>query len=316
MSVDSINLYNFVVKNINIKETIGTLLKNNKTNDFLEFLVILNDKDYITGYFTKSYYQKLLEQKYYFPGELHIINEKELKNNNIKNYFIEGNVMLKKIYIKLPKENIYVDSNNFQEKYFNSKINELISIFSIMNVKKIELSFNSENTDDFKLNISSSIHTNIDIEAGVNNDINKHNNLIKKWKITFNNNKNQINIKDFTDKNKFYYLPKEAEWIEIIRKRVNRNMLTDNYVYSYSDTNNFNLKLFSNLKLLNIDLTYNNNKYNNIKIEYDVEYYPIVEISTCIKCGDNTHETKNCGKTNKNNEDENSFLNKLLNIIF
>ena len=51
-----------------------------------------------------------------------------------------------------------------------------------------------------------------------------------------NNNTRKININEFADDKRFYYLPKEAEWIDAIRKRVSQNVSSDKFTYSYSDT--------------------------------------------------------------------------------
>ena len=119
---------------------------------------------------------------------------------------------------------------------------------------------------------------------------------------------------ELVDTKKFYYLPKEPEWIEIIRKRISRGMVEDNYVYNYYNSANFNAKLFSNLNVLNVDASYNSEKYNNITIEYEVDYYPEIEIRECNVCGDKGHSSKDCNKKEATPETM-SFYAKLKNIL-
>ena len=291
---------------------IGTILNKNKSNDFMEFLIILNDKNYVSSFFYSSDYDKINNQRDYFPGKLNILNQKDLENQVNDDFIIEGNVMIKKVYTKMPKENIYVDFNNFAEKYFNSKINELISIFSMMNARKIVLSMYNESNEELAVNFSGGINLkNINLELGAHHD-NAHNSkLKKKWVISFEENNKPINIIDFTNKRKFYYLPKEPEWIEIIRKRINRGMNKDNYVYNFYDNNTFNTKLFANLNMLKIDMSYNSKKYNNITIEYDVTYYSMPNISKCFICGENGHSSKDCGQNENDDHETSSFYDYL-----
>ncbi len=52
-------------------------------------------------------------------------------------------------------------------------------------------------------------------------------------------------------------------------------MTKEKYIYSYKDTTKFKASLISKLQLLDIDINYNEKKYENLKIYYEVEYYPL-----------------------------------------
>lgn len=52
-------------------------------------------------------------------------------------------------------------------------------------------------------------------------------------------------------------------------------MTKEKYIYSYKDTTKFKASLTSKLQLLDIDINYNEKKYENLKIYYEVEYYPL-----------------------------------------
>ncbi len=296
--------------------SIGCVIQQNKTNDIMEFLIILNDVHYSHSIFQSSDYSKLLKQSVYFPGTLHIINIKKLKEDEYKDYIVEGNVMVKKLYAKLPKEKIYVDFANFNEKYFNSKINELISIFSVLKAEKIILSMYSETSDDLSVNFMGGVRANnVDVDVGSGVETHHSSKLQKKWEIKFSKTSGHIKTIEFVDTKKFYYLPKEPEWIEIIRKRISRGMVEDNYVYNYYNTANFSAKLFTNLNMLHVDANFNSDKYNNITIEYEVTYYPEIEIQECDVCGDKGHSRKDCTRKEATPETM-SFYAKLKGILF
>ena len=257
--------------------SISSILTKNKRNDFLEFLIIVSDDDYKSTMFYKSAYENLLKQRKYFNDNLNIVNKKEIIKHN--EYSIDGMAMLKKLYIKLPKEKLYVDSAQFHNRYLNSKINELISVFSVLRAKNIKVTVQSQTENNFKLNLSAGAKMNgVSLKAGINHSKDNSNKLQSDWELEFftnDKNNNKININDFADENRFYYLPKEAEWIDAIRKRISQNVSSDKFTYSYSDTNDIKYKGFTNLKLFNISCDYNRKQYENININYVIEYYPL-----------------------------------------
>lgn len=255
------------------QKSINSILRPQKMNDILEFLIVLDDFSYLNWCCCgKSSYDLIDSQKSKFPGKLIIISIIDLYSNT---YIIDGHVQIKTLYIKMPKENMYVDSYKYQEKQFNSKFNELISIFSELNAKKVNFYFH--NTDEESFNLESKLKVKV---SDSNVYINKlHSQKIqKKMYIEFDkrsahNTGIDIDIKKFGDKSKFFYLPKEFEWIEIIRNRVNGNMKIQKYSFVFSDDYAFSSHFYNSLKALEINFAYMSSKFNEIKIEYQVEYY-------------------------------------------
>lgn len=301
----------------NLMCSIGSTLQQNTSNDIMNFLIVLSDKHYEKRtLFHRSDYDKLVKLKEYFPGPLHIINVNDLDKPENKQFIIEGNVMIKKLYARLPKEKIYVDFANFNEKYFNSKINELISIFSVLQAEKIVLSIHSESAEDIAVNFAGGVRAkNIELDVGAGGEMHKNDCIEKKWEIKFSKTNTPIKTIELVDVKKFYYLPKEPEWIEIIRKRISRGMIEDNYVYTHHNDNHFSSSFFTDLQMLHIDVNYNSAKYNNISITYSVAYYPTTELPKCDVCGDKGHSSKECNKKPSTPETQ-SFYNLLKNILF
>ena len=268
-------------------KSLSSILTKNKKNDFLEYLIILLDDNYKSSFMFNSIYDNLLKQNKYFNDNLTIINKKDITKSN--KYLIDGMANTQELYIKLPKENLYVLSSQFHNRYLNSKINELISIFSVLKAKRIKVSIQSEKENNFKLNINAGVNVNgVNIKAGAENSKNTNKNLQSDWDLEFFQNSNgsnsgngnnggntKININEFADDKRFYYLPKESEWIDAIRNRVSQNVCSDKFTYSYTDTNDIKYKAFTNLKLFTIKCEYNNKQFENLKINYEIEYYPL-----------------------------------------
>jgi hypothetical protein len=303
--------------------TISSIVEDNMGNDFLDFLIVLKDKHFKSTFLSKSYASRLEYLRDKLPGRLEILKKDDLTALSLsvegqKKYHIEGNVMFKKIYMRLPKEDIYIDYKHYQNRYFNSKINELISIFSLMKAKSIKMSVMNENNSEVKLQLTGSLNAGAvidEVKVGTTVSNSQKNNIQSQWTITFDEKKDKkIDIHDFANKKRFYYLPKEKQWQDIIRRRLHEGMRTYDYVYNYSDSNEFDVGLSSELKFLKLDFDYNRKNYENIQINYEVEYYPLTQVTTCLKCGLENHQAEHCTKRDERNEG--SFLSMFLNGLF
>lgn len=256
---------------------IQTEIIKHKKNDLLTFLILLHQKDYQKGIIQKSVYEKLIANSDLFPGNLIIVNYNDFQSDDYKNkYFIEGNVIPKQLYLKLPKEDLFVPIGTFQEKYLNSRINELINIFANLKPKKIIVSVDKNNGELFELNTNIGGLTPIgDVRIGgeINKESDSELKIIKYME--FNLDSKPVDPNYFKNEYKFYYLPKEEEWLELIRKRLKHKLTKEKYIYSYKDMTRFKSSLTTKLQVLDIDINYNHKKYDNLKIYYEVEYYPL-----------------------------------------
>ena len=301
-------------------KSISSILTKNKKNVFLEFLIILCDDDYKGAFYYKSIYENVLKQRKFFNDNLTIVNKKEITKNN--EYLIDGMATLKQLYMKLPKENLYVNSSQFHNRYLNSKINELISVFTVLKAKCIKVTIDSQTENNFKFNLSAGVKMNgVSLKTGAEKKQDISNKLKSDWELEFfqsgNDTSNKININEFADEKRFYYLPKEAEWIDAIRKRLSQNVSSDKFTYSYSDTNDIKYKAFTNLQLFNISCDYNRKQFENININYEIEYYPLDTVIIENKSGENNN---NVIIINNNKDDKNmniiDYVNDFLTSIF
>ena len=268
--------YTKIIENIenNKKLTITSLVKQNRQNDFMEFLIVLSDKHYKKKYcFSKySLYDNLLRNE--FPGYINIINQEELKVNN--NYIIKDAVIFKKLYIKLSKENLYIDSSKYEEYLLNSITNEFLRVISTLKPSSIKLKISNENNDEIDFDINTSISfQDIDIESEIKNKQLKNSNNTKEWLLTFTKDSKRIDLTCFLDITKFYYLPKYVEWTDLIHNRMNYSENKTKYVYEHTINNNIDIEFIEKMKLLNIECKYKKSKYENLKFEYEIDYYPL-----------------------------------------
>jgi hypothetical protein len=278
-------LYNFEINQLQYDEimnrlensdtfTITTLVKQNRMNDFLNFLIVLADKHYTKTHFwrKKSLYDELSEQD--FPGIINIVNQSELKLSS--KYIIKDAVSLKKLYIKLPKENLYVDSLKFEENLLNSITNEFLRVISTLKPMSIKIQIFNQNKNEIEFDVNTMIlFQGSDLGFGMKNQQTNNSNNKKEWLLTFRKDKSKMDLSCFLDKSKFYYLPKYTEWMDLIHNRVNYNVNTAKYVYEHTTDNNINIEFLEKMKLLSIDCKYKKSKYENIRFEYEIDYYPL-----------------------------------------
>jgi hypothetical protein len=257
----------------NKKTNITTLVQQNRQNDFVNFLIVLGDKHYKPKFWTTfSLYDKLFVAE--FPGKVNIINENQLKNNN--DIIIKDTVVLKKLYIQLPKENLYIDSSKFEDYLLNSITNEFLRIISTLKPMSIKLKIFNQNNNDIEFNVNTSISfQGIVVESGCKNQQTNNSSNKKEWLLTFTKDNKRIDLSCFLDKTKFYYLPKYVEWLDLIHNRVTYNVNTAKYVYEHTLDNNIDIEFIEKMKILNIDCKYKKSKYENLRFEYEIDYFPL-----------------------------------------
>lgn len=247
-----------------------------KQNDFHEFLIVLPDNYYNYICFWKSEYENILSQRNHFPGTLHIKYETDLRNDTTGDFMIKDIVQFKTLYIKLPKENIYVDSHKYQDDLFDSKFNELLNIFATLNAKYVDFYF--ENMDEHMNQLStctsilksSSVST---IEAG-QNILSKHITQSKRrMRVEYSQPDSDLDPAKFRNVRAFYYLPKEFGWRNLVKSRMENNVTTQEYTYKYSESVSFSAEFYNCLKQLDIKFKMASEKYNEVKIQYFIEYW-------------------------------------------
>jgi len=247
-----------------------------KLNDFNEFLIVISDYYYdwlcILPFFIQKEFDIISSHKYFFPGKLHIKYESELRDDTSSNFIIKGIVQLKTLYIKLPKENIYVDSAKFQEELFESKFNELLNIFACLNARYVDFYFHNMDTYIENLSTSASLSK---VEGGESILSNHKTQSKRRIRAEFSDKSQKPFDPDkFKEKRIFYYLPKEYGWRNVIKNRLENKMLNQEYNYKYSESSVFSADFYNCLRRLNIKFHYASEKYNEVKIEYFIEYWP------------------------------------------
>lgn len=283
--------YNDLLKNPSLAAvSITQNLRKARVNRFMEFLIILHDSHYKKGFLGKSEYDKIIKYKSLFPGELLVLHKDDLRER--KDIVIDGTIIMKKVYIKLHKENIYVDASKYQEKLIESTISEFMRIIFSLNPQHISLNMSNDNNDSLTAHLNASVNIK-GVVAGIGggNDNSKKGHRDNTWVLNFDDRSQYIDVNMFLDNSKFYYLPNHPEWNDVIRNRLLYGAKDSHYVYNYNDSQEISNEFIAKLQVLDIEFKYDKTKYQNFSLEYNIVYYPLVK---CEKCGSGKHCVKDC----------------------
>lgn len=268
---------NAVISKREIKSKIRTILEDINNNIFknikLHFLILLLEEDYNKYlYLFSSKKDKLKNQKSKFPGNLIIERFSNLDNLEYK---IENNALPRVLYIMLPKEKIFIDAENFTLRYIDSKLDELKNIFMFLNAKSVKITRNFDSTINNSINNAINVpinNLNIISEIGYQKKEENTNELINN--MIFSQKNSNIKLEELYNDN-YFFLPKQNDWHNMIIRRIEGNLLMDEYIYINKETQLLKYKFIQTLAKLDLSISYDWEKYQNLTIKYEIEYYPL-----------------------------------------
>ena len=237
-------------------------------NTKLRFLILLPDSDYRKWFY--SYRDLLWYRRGMFPGKLILERFEEIEDLP---YVIDGPVMPRQVYIMLPKEKIYVPSDQFTEKYIRSKMRELVQIFVALRAKSIK--YTRYDSVEEVSNLVSEIGTNIPKVFETTGIEVEHTESKKKgtqYEIQLIPVQKPIDTVIFQDHQEFYYLRREPSWRDMILRRVDGHVVLDKYTYFNREVNLFTSNLSQKLQWFQLNIEYDWSKYQDFHMDYEVTY--------------------------------------------
>ena len=258
-------------KKTHIENVLEHINSQKNKNCRLRFLILLRDEDYEKCFYSRRDWIHYRKAK--FPGKLIIDRFSEIDNLP---YNIEGPPVPRKVYIMLPKEKLFIPSDNFTSRYMDSKLSELKSIFVGLQAKTIKMTKLSQTEESRKGNIDGNVSVPRIGKIGTNTSVVSSNNTTTMYmnEMTFNEPTESIKSELFSS-DSFYYLDKQYEWQQMIIRRIDNKMVTDKYVYKNRESELFNVSTLQSLRRLNLSVNYDWEKVSDLEIHYEIEYYDI-----------------------------------------
>lgn len=249
-------------------------------NEIMQFLIVLNDNDFKSPcWLKKKYSTRVNSSGTYLSGILEVVNMNNIsrKTKNIHGkkklvYKINGVLNLKTLYIKLPKEKLYVKSDKWQFEYMKSQVREILHIFGLLGAKSVEYSI--VNSNESLVNFLSQLNFgNLPIENGL--EI-KSKNVVS----TEISGKTEYQVpSEFPTEQKLYdarntyYLARNFDWQDICERRIVSKVTVDNFIYKFNNEITFSTKVTEKFKGLGISFDLNTEETKNFVMDFQVSYY-------------------------------------------
>ena len=230
----------------------GCIYSNNEDDIMsLDFLVILKKKNLSKKFGCMAKINKLKYALKRLPGNIHLATFDD------SSYNVKGLRLPRVLYIKLPKENIYVTSDTWDGEYFNSQILELVEIFTELGATEIKFSTSSSKSNESSIGASSSvqlpnvpINLTTDVESTRKDEQSTSlNGLIKMKSVTTIQ---YDSVGEFIKRNNLYYTGMYPEWRSLILFKLHKNVTILNFEFTFNRGMYCNTSIGTNLSNMGI----------------------------------------------------------------
>ena len=194
----------------------------------LEFLIMLKEHDFKKKTYCCSLLKHIKRATKKLPGIVHICSYE-----NIKNHKVKGLVLPYVLYMKLPKEEIYVSSDAWESEYFNSQTLELLKIFTSLGASDIKFKTSRDHNEGTMMGVHTNANLNainIPIKVGAeldhyedSDDANVFDGQIKTKQPTL---EKYNNLDELINRHNLYYVKNNYEWQSLISYKLQNDSVT------------------------------------------------------------------------------------------
>lgn len=248
--------------------------------DYIEYILILPQRLFTNkGILAKI--QRCLAQRYIedlkenIVGKLHIVSHFPYGHPKCDCCELEHRVSdfikLNSLLVKLPKENMFVPIEDWDNKYLQSKVSELIDIMMYLGAKEVQYNvLNKSSTIDSQgMNSDISIYG-INIGAGMEIETGETSNNSISGKIIFQ--KPSVNFDILKDESKFHYLSHNHDWIHMVNQRLISCISSYEIRTQISESIQINKSARISLKKLSVSLHDNHAHSSNLTIKMSAKF--------------------------------------------
>lgn len=275
-------------------------------SDIMEFLIVLKSNDYEAECpLSPSYSTRVRKSENDLPGILHIVNIVNINDkapSETRPKFVTQDIVIPRaLYIKLPKENIYVKAEKWEYEYLKSQIQEIIHIFGILGAKTIK--YEIINSDKHGLDAGGGLNVG-ELPVGVDLQVTKRKGTTTELsgELEYPVPRNKIPTKELLImSNDIYYLPRKYDWKSICQRRIEKRVTSDDFIYKFYSDMFFSTKLSGKLEKLGINFNFETNSVKNFNMKFEVDYYEVEDIDIDIDVYD--HKSINSNNYSDNESD-------------
>jgi hypothetical protein len=232
----------------------------------LKFLIILSNDEYKEiSCWNYSKMDKILHNVHLFPGKLEVLSFTQYMCSIQKYRFINNRIPLKnRIYIRIPKEKIYVLLEDYTKYLVYSQLIEVNSLFLKLNAENVKIKYVNENLTQQQPPqiLLAGIHPGLD-EYIVSMGANDHDSVEIRYSLP--KHKIDLNIVKY-----FYY----EKWESFVKRRIEDAICYDNFFFKYERPDFLNETFFNEMRTCGLDVSFNMNEIYEFELHFEIFYYP------------------------------------------
>lgn len=243
-----------------------------------EFAIVLNKEDFGTSCFILLPYvervKKLAKQS---GARIHIIvNDDSGTLSKCKccndTHHLPDFFQTKTLYIKLPKENIYVPAEEWSNEFMKSKNRELMDIFMYLGAKQVEFTIHNTVSQSNGVSAMTSLSDfGIQFSTGLSMESANDNTNTVRGKIVYGHPTTRFDKFD-NKNNDFFYLNRNHDWRSLVEHRIKAGTL--NHIMEVTNDYNILHNFFSTAKLDKLGIQYATTAATStsLRIQFNVEF--------------------------------------------
>jgi len=238
-----------------------------RTNDLIDYAVVLPDSDMKPWFLFPSKADSLRSQ---IPG-LQVLSDTDVRQNVV---IFERTPRHHVLYLRLPKEGLYVEASEFQDRVVHSELNEFINVLARLGAHTVTVGVLNSAAHDTAVHLLASTPLNL----GAHAEMSVAHNGTKQWTQRFADTQT-IHPEAFKDPVTYFYLPKHPDWVDLITNRLQYSALEARYTYRHCSRSAASASLVAKLKGFGVACDLSASSFTCTELEYEIVYHPLKEKS-------------------------------------
>ena len=251
-------------------------------NDIMEFLIVLKKSDFDSKPKCANFHSKIIKYENDIPGILNCVDLLKVSeldvDTNIPKFIFRDIVVPRIMYIKLPKENIYVKSEEWEFEYMKSQIQEIIVIFGLLGAKKITYDISDNCAENKEIGANLGISDIAVVSGDAKMEVKYGKSAYSKFngEVEFPIPKNSVpTLKAILKEKNLYYLPRKFHWKTMVRNRIKSHTIRNKFDYEFGKDMYIDTNLTAKFNNIGVGFKFGASNISSFRMLFDVEYHEV-----------------------------------------
>jgi len=250
------------IEALQLRESIVDL----RTNDVVDYAIVLPAGDFEPWLWMPS---RATTLRVRIPGLL-VLTDNDVRSNVV---IFEQPPRHNVLYLKLPKEGLYVEAAVFQDKVVRSELSEFISVLARLGAQSITVRTRNQaaTAQSVRAALSAS-----GVDVGANGETMVAHDGAEQWTQRFADTQ-VIHAETFANPAHYFYLPKHPDWVDLITNRLQYSGLEARYTYRHTNRSYASASLMATLNSCGVECRFTSSALETVELEYEIVYFPLEE---------------------------------------